>query len=661
MSIVKHGVTILLEFSEDDLSVSNAAATYTDVSDYFISADWGYGTRNELDFADAGDITLVVGKQGSRDFEPGYTAGAFYPNVVPLRRFRLSLNGTKQGVWFAKSYTPSWPDSLNYEAVTIRCVDGFGILSLEELDAMDPPDALSYADVVNYDEPAFYYRLGEPEGTKLVSHIRSKKWQRRHPNRSKKYKTVETRAELGGVSGSSGTYKNTPTLGVPGLILGDTNTAVSFTAAQSEYARVELDQSDAIDGNRLSVECWVKMTTLAAQHFVSGPWNASASAPVFSLSGGNTIQFNVQGTGGASLTVSTDRDAEGNIFAVGTIYHVVGTWDGQTARLYINSSERDVDTTSLTLRQGDAGGFLYIGQNANGASFADAVIDEPAVYERALSPERVEAHYLAGSARGFAQDVAGDRVAEIVTHDLWAETEIQAGAMQVVPRFKFGQSKVEELDNTASSELPDGLTYFNGDGNPVYLGWDYRSGGTYPTTQVTLAVPPTGSEVAYSGITPQYDDEIFNHIMVSTEDSGQHIAEDMVSMDAYRIRHHTETGLPLHNEGDADTIAARLLDIFSQPRWRVEDVTVTANTAFPNRLAAILGLEIGELVRVKHRVLGGSAIDIVTNILGVRKSLSRDGVLSATWSLARGFDGSVSAWRLGITGFTELGETAVLG
>ena len=39
----------------------------------------------------------------------------------------------------------------------------------------------------------------------------------------------------------------------------------------------------------------------------------------------------------------------------------------------------------------------------------------------------------------------------------------------------------------------------------------------------------------------------------------------------------------------------------------------------------------------------------------------REGTLSCSWSLGRGFNAAAGVWRLGIVGFSELGSTAVLG
>jgi hypothetical protein len=651
-------VTATLEFSRDPLS--DTSPTYIDITTYLIEADWHSGKAKDLDEPQAGGATFVLKNIGRR-FEPEYVAGPYYPDVDLLRRFRLTVDGIPSGVYYATDYELRYPANTTYSEVVVTCVDGFELLSLDNLEALDPPDATSYEEVVNSDDPAFYYRLGESAGTKLVSHMRSQRKAKRKGVR-RKYKTRETAAELGGVSGPSGTYKNTPTLGVPGLILGDSDTAVQFASASSEYARAELDQSDTIDGNQLSVECWVKFTTVAAtQYLVAGPWNASVSAPVFSLrfnSATGALEFNVRGTLSESLTA--DLLPGGVPAAADTTYHLIGTWDGSTLLVYVNGVATGVPATSnLRLRQGDVGGFLYIGQNANGASFADAVIDEVAIYERVLPAERILAHYQAGAERGFPQQTAGARVLALATSDLWAETKIQAGHFNVQPTMKHGQSRLEEIGEAVAAEQPYSQFFFDGAGDPVYLGWEYKATGSYSTPQATFG--DSGTEVRYEGLELDYDAENFNTVTIShpaeASEEAHHTVTDATAEAARRPRVYSDN-LILVEHANAKAVASADLAEFKDPTWRFGSLSLSG--AQPAGLTQILTREIGDLVRVRRRGEGGTPIDRVTHILGWSKHLDTSRHLTCTYNLARGFNATAGTWRLGVSGFSELGETTVL-
>lgn len=653
-------VTPLLDFCTDPLS--DVTPTWTSVTAYLLEAEWGAGKSSDMDAPQAGTATFRLDNRDRR-FEPSYAAGAFYPNVVPLRRFRLRVqNGVgagtiyDEGIWYVTSWGPTYEGPGGLECV-VQCVDGFELLSLDTLELMDPPDASSYEEVVNHDEPSFYYRLGEPEGTKLVSHLRSKRWLKNHPHagrRRRRYRTVETRAELGGVSGPSGTYKGNPTLGAPSLILGDSDTSVRFDDAASQYARVPLDQSDLIDRNVLTVEVWAdRWADTDDQTYVGGPNSSAISESVFYVAwrtaGGGTIVGNLSFTDGSSLFLLADDPGA---------THICFTWNEQTGIVYGDGVElARADAPGKILRQGSANDFLYIGRRASGHG-ATAYIDEVALYEKALPPERILAHYTAGSARGFAEQTAGARILAIATHDLWAETKIQAGSFNVQPMFEHGQAKLEEIMGAADSEQPDSHFFFDGVGDPVYLGWDFQGSGTYGTPQQTFGW--NAGEVPFEDLTVEADDELWNDVTVSRDGGEAQTVTDATSQAAYRRRAMAETGLSLSSDTDARKVAQTLLDRFSD--FELVVTSLTLNGADSNARTQILTRQIGDLIRVKHRPKGGTAIDRVAHILGYRKQLTAEtGELFCTWNLARGFNAGAGLWQLGINGFTELGATAVLG
>jgi hypothetical protein len=74
--------------------------------------------------------------------------------------------------------------------------------------------------------------------------------------------------------------------------------------------------------------------------------------------------------------------------------HVVGTFDGSMLRIYVNGRPEGGASTGLPRRPGDVPveiGSFYGGQRWFG------VLDEVALYDRALSPEDVRRHHELGS------------------------------------------------------------------------------------------------------------------------------------------------------------------------------------------------------------------------------------------------------------------------
>lgn len=655
--------TVKLEFSPDPLSDTTPA--WTNITVDLVSAEWFSGKSNDLDEPAAGGAVFRLANTNRR-FEPEYVAGQFYPNIDTERRFRLTVTdatgAVQQGIYYAESWDLEFPAGTLYSEVVVSCVDGFGILASDNLATLDPPDATSYPDVVAFDEPAFYYRLGEPAGTKAISHVRKRKVKGKHgKTRTRKihWKTVESRSEVEGVSGPNGTYKNLPALGQAGLIVGDPATSVLFTSSRSQYAQIQLtDRSDAIDTNALTVEGWAKPATIGLQQMIcSGPFASGPAAAVYEIdiTAAGFARFTFQQVGGGSTTVIGTT-----VLAAGNTYHIVGTWDGQFAAIYVNGNlESSASSPGKAQLQGDANAFIGIGtfwvSVSSGSSFFNGNLQDIAIYEKALSPARVQAHYNAGANRGFPAQLTGSRVAAVATSPLWSTAGVEAGAFQVLPLMQFGQPKLDVIVDAVQTERPKALFYFDTSGNPDYRDFDALDGAT-----VAATFGDAGNEIRYSNIDLVYDNEVFNQLTGSRDGGEAMTVSDAQSISDRKTKSRDdEVGMPLVADDDVSTVLNTLLDGWKAPTLRPASLTVVGADA--GRTSAVLRRSIGDRVRVRRRGLGGTAIDRQAVILGYRKTISKDRVLTATFNLSRGFNAGLSDWRLGVPGFAELGTTTRLG
>jgi hypothetical protein len=95
-------------------------------------------------------------------------------------------------------------------------------------------------------------------------------------------------------------------------------------------------------------------------------------------------------------TNDTDWDVDVPSMAQNTWYHVVATWNGPLADIYINGVKAGETTTSITsLYTGSLP--VYIGSNAGGDTFFNGTIDEVKVYNYALSADEVKVEYNHGA------------------------------------------------------------------------------------------------------------------------------------------------------------------------------------------------------------------------------------------------------------------------
>lgn len=149
----------------------------------------------------------------------------------------------------------------------------------------------------------------------------------------------------------------------------------------------------------MSIEAWIKPGTLS---LVQPNYIFSTGRDMSPPDGG--LAFDVQGNGALQLIIvlpsgaSRVLNSAGGVIVNGTLYHVLASYDGQVARLYVNG----VQVTSLDFGSVAAMGpipasyFASIGNlglaGGNLYNFPGA-IDGVRFYNRALSPTEVSEHY----------------------------------------------------------------------------------------------------------------------------------------------------------------------------------------------------------------------------------------------------------------------------
>ncbi|MFN8483698.1 MAG: LamG domain-containing protein [Anaerolineae bacterium] len=218
------------------------------------------------------------------------------------------------------------------------------------------PSSTYYGAVLN-DNPVAYWRLGESSGATAT----------------------DARATY------NGSYVNSPTLGQPGAIRGDSNTAVSFNGT-SQF--VSVPYSAALNPSPFSVEVWAYPTGGAGAYRGVISSRAYPNGWVLYAASNNDWQFWINNVGSMSVL-------DGGPMALNQWTHLVGVFDGTTARLYVNGTQ--VASGAITTYTPNPSGALNVGQGeAGGAFFFPGALDEPAVYNVALSATQVQNHYTLG-------------------------------------------------------------------------------------------------------------------------------------------------------------------------------------------------------------------------------------------------------------------------
>ena len=220
----------------------------------------------------------------------------------------------------------------------------------------------TYAGGILAATPEAYWRLGEATGT--------------------------TAADASG-NGVTGTYTNSPTLGTPGVLAGDSDTSVTFDASWATFG----DVFDFTGNAPFTLETWVKPTIIDAtgrrilsKKGIDGG-GLNQGYEIEATSSNTTFRRFAGGLGKSAIWATG--------LAVGQWSHVAATYDGTAIRLYVNGMLRATNTTS-TGAIGEHATTFELGRASSGGSYFKGAIDETAVYDRALSDADVLAHYDAG-------------------------------------------------------------------------------------------------------------------------------------------------------------------------------------------------------------------------------------------------------------------------
>jgi type II secretory pathway pseudopilin PulG len=222
--------------------------------------------------------------------------------------------------------------------------------------------APQYKSVVLGDSPVGYWRLDETSGT--------------------------TAKDSSG-NGNNGTYSGGVTLNQQS-ILSDGNAAATFDGS-SGY--VEIPYNASLNPPIFSIEAWVKPTTTGTYLYVAGTLRTTLVTPITGyrlarLADGRWMFSIGDGTSDPSIYATST--------AVNEYVHLIGTYDGARLRFYKNGVLESTSAGTLTLSQNTTKPLRIGAPPETSSNFFNGTIDDVAIYNRALTAEEVEEHYLSG-------------------------------------------------------------------------------------------------------------------------------------------------------------------------------------------------------------------------------------------------------------------------
>lgn len=121
-------VTVEIAFTTDP---DNTSPAYQDVTAYCMGMSINRGRQYELDTIQPSTLNLKMANDDRR-FDPTYTLSPYYPNVLPMRKVRVSATWLGTTYYLFTGYVERWPlswDAPAWGSVTLTAVDGMAALS----------------------------------------------------------------------------------------------------------------------------------------------------------------------------------------------------------------------------------------------------------------------------------------------------------------------------------------------------------------------------------------------------------------------------------------------------------------------------------------------------------------------------------------------------
>ena len=248
------------------------------------------------------------------------------------------------------------------------------------------PSRTNYKEAVLGDGPLAYWRLDETSGT--------------------------TATDLAGHSSGpfNATYNGSPTLNQSGVMDdGLSNPSVDFDAINDYAVTADDNTLKFLSAQAFTAESWVNADTTQENNTddttrsIVGCHNSVTASDedgwrlFWTEDAGGDLQFVFERQNGTSQ----DAVSKGG-YDLNTAYHVVGTFDGSTIRLYVNGVLVASAASTVSIPSAGQNG-ATIGTTETGSGdytgfgLADGQLDEITLYDRALTGQEIAEHYAIGT------------------------------------------------------------------------------------------------------------------------------------------------------------------------------------------------------------------------------------------------------------------------
>jgi RHS repeat-associated protein len=269
--------------------------------------------------------------------------------------------------------------------------------------------------------------------------------------------------------GHNGVYHHYPTLGVPGALNGDPNTAASFDGSTTYMS--DSSSSYPTGAAAASISFW----------FIS-PRMPASNAPTTDLAGYPGLFVKLAASG--KLQINT-QPVSPTVLSANVWYHVVAVdpGSGGALKLYVNGQ---LDPMTGTAQSTKAGGEFDVAGDAAG-NFTSVTIDDVAVFPGALTAAQVQGLYNAGIQEDPPDGCTAITGATASTYQVQQADEQSKLSLQVTATNSVGSASATSSEHIVRSPGPSNLDAPSVSGTPsvgqtlsvTNGGWDGAGPITY--------------------------------------------------------------------------------------------------------------------------------------------------------------------------------------
>jgi hypothetical protein len=633
-----------IAFATDPMA---ASPTWTDVTAYVLQRDGvqvSFGRPDEFSTVQPSTLAITLNNRDGR-FTPGYTSGAYYPNVKIGKRIRVTA--TRSAVNYIRfdghvnEWPLTWPSNRSaYAEVRITATDRLQRLGeTGELRSMLEEEIL-------FDTPAAYYPLSEGSGATAASNIALT---------SQGSATILQLGTGGTLEFGSGTGP-----GVDGL----SAVVLAFsTRVNGKYLQADLPATVGTT-SAVTLECWFNTETLpTATHAPAATLttpNTQGSLSI-GLAGDSSGHLEAKYVSGAlsanSFTLSSSTAYNDGLTHQAAIT-LARSGSTVTIRLYADGAEVNNDT--FTVANLDTYSGIQIGGMDIITTFVgdedqqvfNGTLSHAAAYSSTLSAARILAHYQAGTELVERTDERIDRIADWIALPA-ADRNLDTGDSTVGAQAASGRQPVEVVEEVAATE--QGVVFFK-DG---VLTFHNRSRRYNTTPTITLSI--TTRQVADDLELPNDDTGLSNDVTVSRAGGGSSRAINQTSIDTYGLRRES-ISTAADTDQACESLANWRVTNYADPGVRVPNVTVDLarlENQAASQVALLLAASIGTRVQLAGLPSQAPASTVDLFIEGWTEIFDQK-----TWRIVFNTspaDDLYDVWELGTSGLSELGTTTILG